>query len=103
MTPDEHPHTYRADQARAIIRNADRNRFVFWWEGVHVRGLSMADYELWNTSTVEDAQHIIFSTCRITSLGQLEDQWVPWEKPSAPQKRWDKLYFAYMLWLGVKP
>ena len=38
--------------------------------------------------------------CGITSVGQLEDQWLPWKKPSAPQKKWDKLYAGYMARIG---
>ena len=96
---DEQPHVYRAQQARHVIANSSRLRFVFWWECAHARG-GMADYVQWHTDNAEDAQHIIFSTCGITSVGQLEDQWLPWKKRSDAQKQWDKLCKAYLTWRG---
>lgn len=100
MTAEEQPHVYRAMQARKIIGNAGRSRFVFWYEIKHISFGAIADYEMWHTNTVEDAQHIIFSHCGITSVGHLEDQWLPWKKPSKAQKKWDALYAEYIAWVG---
>ncbi len=94
----EQPHVYRAIQAREIISNAGRSRFVFWYEATKVRFGCTPDYDLWHTNVLEDAQHIIFCECKITSVGQLEDQWLPWKKPSTAQKKWDTLYADYTKW-----
>lgn len=99
--PEQQPHVYRARQARRIIENAGRSKFVFWWECAHVPSMAISDYEMWHTNLIEDAQHIIFHACGITSIGELEDQWMPWTKLSKPQKIWDQLYGEYMKWLDA--
>ena len=98
---EKQPHTYRAHQARLIIENAHKSKFIFWFECAHIPLNSIADYELWHTTYIEDAQHIIFEQCGITSVGELEDQWMPWKKPSKAQKAWDKLYRGYTKWTGT--
>ena len=94
----DQPHIYRAYQAREIIENAGNSRFIFWYEITYVPFAAIADYVLWHTTSREDAQHIIFTHCGITSVGQLEDQYLPWKKPSKPQRKWDKLYAGYTKW-----